>query len=57
MVGYYDLANWYQTAFSLQQHHNYSLQTIEEWLPYERDIYVAMLIKHLQEEAERHKQK
>lgn len=56
MVGYYDLANWYQTVFALQQHHKYPLQSIEEWLPYERDIYVAMLVAYLKEETARLKQ-
>jgi hypothetical protein len=55
MVGYFDLASWYKTVFALQQHHGYQLTSIEEWLPYERDIYVSLLIQHLKEEAERAK--
>jgi hypothetical protein len=35
------------------QHHNYSLSDIEEWLPFERDIYVQMLIEYLKKEKER----
>ena len=29
------------------QHHKYSLTEIENMVPYERDIYVDMLIDHL----------
>jgi hypothetical protein len=35
------------------QHHNYSLTEIENMLPWERDIYVSMLIKYLQTEKEK----
>lgn len=35
------------------QYHKYSLVDIEDMLPFEREIYVAMLIKFLEEEKER----
>ena len=35
------------------QHHNYSLSDIENMMPWEREIYVQMLIEHLKEEKER----
>jgi hypothetical protein len=35
------------------QHHNYSLSDLEEMLPWEREIYVAMLMKWLEEEKAR----
>jgi hypothetical protein len=39
------------------QNHKYSLTEIEEMLPWERDIYVTMLINHLQNEKEQLQQK
>lgn len=39
------------------QHHKYSLTEIENMLPWERDIYVTLLINHLNEEKERMMQK
>ena len=36
--------------FSLMQHHNYSLSDIENMIPWEREIYVQMLIDHIKEE-------
>ena len=35
------------------QHHKYSITELENLIPYERDIYVAMLTAHLKEEKER----
>jgi len=32
------------------QHHNYSLSDIENMMPWERDIYVQMLIEHIKEQ-------
>ena len=32
------------------QHHKYNLTEIENMIPFERDLYVEMLIKHLEEE-------
>ena len=39
--------------FALLQYHKYSLSDIEDMLPFEREIYVAMLINHLEEEKQR----
>jgi hypothetical protein len=36
--------------FSLMQHHKYSLTEIENMIPWEREIYVSMLIDHLEKE-------
>jgi hypothetical protein len=38
------------------QHHKYSLTELENMLPWERDIYVAMLIQYVEEENERIRQ-
>ena len=39
------------------QHHKYSLSEIENMMPWERDIYVNMLINHIKEENEKTKQR
>ena len=39
------------------QHHKYSLTEIENLMPWERDIYVDMLITYIKEENEKQKQK
>jgi hypothetical protein len=43
-------------VFALAQHHNYSIGEIEDLIPYERDIYVEMLIAYLNEKKEQQKQ-
>lgn len=35
------------------QYHKYSLTEIENMIPFEREIYVAMLIRYLEEEKQR----
>jgi hypothetical protein len=39
------------------QHHKYSLTELENMMPWERDIYVAMLIQYIEEENQRIKEK
>lgn len=38
------------------QKHKYSLTEIESMIPWERDVFVSMLINLLEQEAERAKQ-
>ena len=38
------------------QHHKYSLTEIENLIPFERDIYVSLLIQYIKEENEKIKQ-
>ena len=37
----------------MMQHHKYSLTELENMIPWEREIYMGLLIKHLKEEEER----
>jgi|TARA_R100000149_G_C5862947_1_gene128410 hypothetical protein len=37
------------------QHHKYSLTELENMLPYERMIYVQLLLNYLKEELEKQK--
>ena len=38
------------------QYHKYSLTELENMIPWERAIYIDMLMKYLEEEAEKLKQ-
>ena len=35
------------------QHHNYSLSDLDNMMPWEREIYVDMLIEHIKDENKR----
>ena len=35
------------------QHHKYSLTELENMMPWEREIYVNLLLQHIEEENER----
>ena len=39
------------------QHHNYSLSDLENMIPWEREIYVDMLVTWIKEENEKQKQR
>ena len=39
----------------MMQHHGYSLTELDSMMPWEREIYVALLQEHIKEENERRK--
>jgi hypothetical protein len=43
----------FRTNFAMMQHHGYSLTEIEAMLPWERDIYVSMLMQFVEEQNQR----
>ena len=45
--------NMLKTNFTMMQHHQWSLTEIEAMMPWERDVYVALLNNHIEEENER----
>ena len=46
------LENYFKTNFLLMQEHKYSLTEIESWVPWERQVYISMLIQHLKKKRE-----
>lgn len=51
------LSNYFQTNFSLMQHHKYSLTEIENMIPWEREVYVKLLIDYLEELKQQQEQR
>jgi hypothetical protein len=57
MIFRYDsLSNHFQTNFALMQHHKYSLSELNDMMPWERNVYVTMLLQFIEEENEKLKQ-
>jgi len=50
-----DLESYFKTNFALMQHHKYSLTELENMIPWERDVYVGLLMAFIQEEERRQK--
>lgn len=48
-----NLRNHYETNFALMQHHKYSLSELDNLIPWEKSIYVSMLVKYIEEENEK----
>ena len=46
------LHGYYNSIFSLAQHHKYSIGEIEGLMPFERDLYMDMLIDHIRKMEE-----
>ena len=40
----------FRTNFAMMQHHNYSLTEIESMIPWEREIYIALLTQFVEEQ-------
>jgi hypothetical protein len=48
MLSHNNLMAYYKSIFSLAQHHKYSIGDIENLMPYERDLYMDMLIEFIE---------
>ena len=49
-MSHINLEAYYRINFALMQFHKYSLTEIENMMPWERDIYLALLRSHIEEE-------
>ena len=56
-MAHINLESFFRINFALMQYHKYSLTEIENLMPWERDIYVALLQQHLEEEELKQKQR
>jgi len=48
-----NLEAYYHMQFALAQHHNWSLTELDSLIPFEREIYINMLMDYIQKENER----
>jgi hypothetical protein len=48
-----NLTAMFNNNFAMMQHHKYSLTDIENMIPWERDIYTALLVQWVAEENDR----
>ena len=51
-----NLANYYKVNVQLLNNFNYSLDEVEHMIPWEREIYLQMLVDDIEEKTERAKQ-
>lgn len=52
-MGNDSLANYYKTNFALMQHHKYDIDSLENMIPFERDLYIMLLAQHIEEENDK----
>ena len=51
-----NLESYYRINFSLMQYHKYSLTELENMMPWERDIYIALLQQYIEDQKLEHQQ-
>ena len=52
-----NILNYLNTNFQMMQHHGWSLTELDNLMPWEREIYIKLLLQHLEEEKERERQR
>lgn len=52
MLCHESLENFYRINFLLMHKYNYSLTELDNMLPYEREIYVNLLLQHLEKKKQ-----
>ena len=55
MLSHISLGTYYKTMFAMAQHHKCSIAELEGLLPYERDLYVDMLLDHIEEQKQKNR--
>ena len=48
--------NHFETNFTLMENHNYSLSDLENMMPWEREVYVTLLINYLKEKEQQERE-
>jgi len=56
MLSHTNLSLYYQKIFAMAQHHKYSITELEQMIPYERDIYFALLVDFIEKTKRRTKE-
>lgn len=52
MFAHGELVSLYKTNFMMMHNFGYSLKELEDMIPFEREIYTILLVKHLEKEKE-----
>ena len=47
-----ELTNYYQTNFALTKFHNYTLEDLENMLPWERELYMILVENWVKEQKD-----
>ena len=45
-----NIESYFRINFALMQHHKYSLTELENMIPWEKEIYLALLQQHIEDE-------
>ena len=45
-----NLESYFKINFALMQHHKYSLTELENMIPWEKEVYLSLLMQYIEEE-------
>lgn len=54
LMSHEELTSYMQTNFALMKFHKYTLEDLENMLPWEREVYIGLLVKALEDEKKEH---
>jgi len=53
MLSHTNLTIYYNKMFGMVQHHKYTINDIENLMPFERDLYYDLLVEYIKKEEEK----
>ena len=53
MLHHDNFANFYQVTYTMKQNHGWNIEEVESMLPWERQIFIAMLQRDVEAENQR----
>ena len=52
-MAHMSVSGYYQMNWSMMYHHQFSLTELDNMMPWEREVYIGLTVKHLEEEKQR----
>lgn len=56
-MAYMELESYFRINFALLQFHKWPIRDVENMMPWERDIYISLLIQYIEEENQKIKER
>lgn len=51
-MSYMDLFTHYKVMFDMKRYHHYTMEEVESMLPFERELYIDLILNAIKEEKE-----
>ena len=51
-MSYMDLYSHYKVKFDMHRYHEYEMQDLDDMIPFERELYIDLIVNAMREEKE-----